>query len=55
MKSRSTPAEGGGVGGGVGRDGTWATGFTAVTGFAGAGTGGPDFGAGFGDPAIGCF
>ena len=55
MKSRSAPADGGGVGGGVGRDGTWTAGFAAATGFAGAGAGGPAFVAGFGVPATGCF
>ena len=55
MKSRSAPADGGGVGGGVGRDGIWTAGFAAATGFAGAGTGGPAFAGGFGDPVTGCF
>ena len=55
MKSRSAPADDGGVGGGVGRDGTWTAGFAVVTGFAGTEPGGPAFVAGFGDPATGCF
>ena len=55
MKSRSAPADGGGVGGGVGRDGTLTAGFADGTGCAGAGTGDAIFVAGLGDTATGCF
>ena len=55
MKSRSAPADGGGVGGGVGRVGTGTAGFADTTGFAGAGAGGPGFVVGFGANATGFF